>query len=111
MSLIYDSGGDPGIFPSRPTVTHYHQTTGTTALRAYVSILFPGGMKINNIRVFSRGQERWVSSPDHPYKRRNGETAYEPILEFSTSEAQDRFQSAVLDAVDRYLGKDTTNVQ
>jgi hypothetical protein len=107
MSL-YNSGGDPSIVPSRPLVTDYRAMKGNSSLKGFASVLFSGGIKINDIKIFSRGDERWVNPPDLPFTRRNGETAYKPLIEFLTSEERDRFQNAVLDAVDRFLSGEAT---
>ncbi len=104
MSILYDSHGDPSILPARPTVTRYYPIKGSTTLRAFVSVLFPGGLHVHSIRLHARDGKRWVSFPDQPYKRRNGEIGYQPILEFSTAEEQNRFQAEVLAAISRFHG-------
>jgi len=45
---------------------------------------------------------RWVGMPAKPYKK-NGETKWSPLVEFSTKEACERFRDAALAALDAHL--------
>jgi hypothetical protein len=107
MSLLYDSHGDPQIFPARPTVTHYRPVGNGTL--TFLNVLFPGGLTICEIRLFNKDGRRWVTPPTHAFERRNGETQYRWLLDFSTPEQQDEFQAEVLAAVDRFIGGKTGN--
>jgi hypothetical protein len=104
MSLIYDSHGDPNLRPALPVVIQYRETSGSGALKAFVSVHFPGGAIVRSIKYFSQGDRRWVKPPDQAYPKRNGETGYQAILEFATREAEAQFEMAVLAAIARFLG-------
>ena|ERR1017187_8893368 len=105
MSLLYNSKNDPRIVPARPTVINY-RATGTGTL-TFVSVLFPGGLTVNDIRLFNKDGKRWVTPPVRTYQNRNGETEYKWLLEFCTPEQQEEFQTVVLAAVDRFTGGET----
>ena len=104
MSIIFDSHGDPRIVPARPTVTYYRPAGSGTL--TFVNVLFPGGLTVNDVRLFNKDGHRWVSPPVRTYQKRTGETEYKWLLEFSTPEKQEEFQAEVLAAVERFLGEE-----
>jgi len=66
-------------------------------------------LTIRDVALHRKGESRWVSPPGRPWIK-DGELIHEPdgrikyakILEFETSEVQQAFSAAVLDAYDIY---------
>jgi hypothetical protein len=102
MSLIYNANGAPGVIPARPTLTRYLTIPSGTV--TFVSVVFPGGLTIHDIRVFGAGANRKVAPPSQTFQRKNGQATYKDVFEFSTAEARAEFERQVLAAVDRYVG-------
>ena len=107
MSLNYNANGAAGVIPARPTILRYTPIPSGTVI--FASVVFPGGLTIHDIRVFGAGANRKVAPPSQSFKRKNGETDYKDVLEFSTAEARAEFERQVLAAVDRYVGGEVEN--
>jgi len=62
----------------------------------------PWKLKIHNIMVFQKGQNRWVSLPREKYESQ-GETKFRDFLEFTDASALKRFRDQILSAVESYI--------
>jgi hypothetical protein len=71
------------------------------SLRGFFSLILPSGMIVNDCQFFQKGDRRWINLPTRPYESRGGERKFAPIVEFENREAEDRFATAVLSALDR----------
>ena len=109
MSLNYNANGTAGVIPARPTVTRYQPIPSGAVI--FVSVVFPGGLTIHDIRVFGAGANRKVAPPSQAFQRKNGQAAYKDVFEFSTAEARAEFERQVLAAVDRFVGGEVRNAE
>jgi len=62
----------------------------------------PWKLKIHEVVVFQKGQNRWVSLPSRKYEV-HGETKYAKQMEFDDSSAEKRFRDQIMEAVDQYM--------
>lgn len=62
-------------------------------------------MRLQNVMVFEEGAKRWVNMPTHVFENREGETIYQELISFDSSDITRRFKAQVKKAVDEYLAK------
>ncbi len=73
------------------------------AMRGFLSIILPHGIRLTSFRLFEKNGERWIGMPSEKYRKRDGSTGYAPIIEFESRQQEREFQAAALAALDRYL--------
>lgn len=56
---------------------------------------------LNKISIFNKNGNRWINFPQESYEA-NGEKAYFPLVKIDNPQTLAKFQSAVLEAVDKY---------
>ena len=64
----------------------------------------PWKLKINEVIVFQKGQNRWISLPSRKFDK-DGETKYFPLMEFDDNGADKRFRDQIMTAIDAYISK------
>jgi DNA-binding cell septation regulator SpoVG len=69
-------------------------------LRAFLSVELRGGFIINDCRLMETAGGRWIAPPSREYKKRDGTIAYADTIEFSSRDAKQVFEAAVLAALD-----------
>jgi hypothetical protein len=83
-------------------------------LRGFCDLELPNGLVFKGCGVHERDGERWVSMPTRPQIDRDGKVlltpktrqpAYATIVDFRDQRARERFQAAVLEAVDHLLAR------
>jgi hypothetical protein len=90
MSLLYNANGAVGVFPTKPTVTSYYPINNGN-LVAYFEVLFPGGIKLCDLVLFKRDNQRWISTPSREINRKNGKNEYRDVIVFTTTECRSQF--------------------
>jgi len=75
-------------------------------LLSVVSIRLPkwGGFRIKNIKVFEKGDSRWMTLPSEEYEA-DGKTKYFPLVDFDSDNMAEAFRKAFFKAYDSYLEK------
>lgn len=63
----------------------------------------PWHLKINEVLVFEKGANRWVSLPSRKYLANDNTEKYAPLLEFDEPGMLKKFRDHIMDAVDRYI--------
>jgi hypothetical protein len=79
------------------------------ALRGYVTVQLPIGLRLINCPVLVSNGKAWVSLPakptlDHDGKHKtdpNGKPVYAPVVEWRSRELRDRFSDIVIAAIRR----------
>ena len=77
------------------------------AMRGFCDVTMPSGMVLHRCSVFSKDGRAWVSPPSKQVIGRdgtvqrdaNGKTRYEPVASFTDRATQDRWSTAVVDAL------------
>lgn len=78
------------------------------ALVGFASIVLPGGIVVEAITVYAKGESRWANPPRKPSISRDGhlerdeagKVAYEPVIGFASAAARSAWSSAVVRAVE-----------
>jgi DNA-binding cell septation regulator SpoVG len=70
-------------------------------LRGFVSIELPSGLILHGLTYHQKEDSRWIGMPAKQYEK-DGATTWAPQVEFVSKESRDKFQTAVLAAIDRY---------
>jgi hypothetical protein len=73
-------------------------------LRGFLTLTLPSGLILHNCTFHRKGDSRWLGLPAQRFTKPDGTTSYTPQVEFVDRAASDRFQTAALQAIDRYLG-------
>lgn len=74
-------------------------------LRGFFTVTLTSGLIIHRCMLHQKESKRWVSLPAQEYKDPYGAKQYANILEFTDRETSDRFQNAVLTALDEFFQK------
>ena len=90
------------------TTTHQMQISNWKAhekntLRGFFTIITASGLIINDCTLHQKGDRRWVGLPAREYTDTNGDRTFATLLAFIDRPTSDRFQTAALDALDRYF--------
>lgn len=72
-------------------------------LQGFLSITLPSGLVINNCMLHEKNASGWIGLPARQYAKDDDSTSYAPLIEFASAEARRRFQTAALEAVDRFV--------
>ena len=75
------------------------------ALQAFFTAILPSGLVLHKCTYFVRGKKRWVGLPAQQYTQPDGSAGYFQLVEFIDRATADKFQSAILPAIDQYLEK------
>lgn len=83
------------------------------ALRGYLSIAVAkwGGFQINDMAYFEMNGKRWINFPSREYLNKDGEKKYAAFNGFTTPEVKQKFQDAVIVALDEWLKKNGPQIQ
>jgi|SRR5215470_6287883 len=74
-------------------------TKGT--LQGFFTVGLPSGMVIHDFSLHVNGRSRWVGPPSKRYAKKDGTEAFEPLVQFSSRQAADRFRDLALAALDK----------
>ncbi len=73
-------------------------------LIGFVDLEMPSGLIVRGLMLFEKNNKRWCSFPSKEFSKQDGTKGYSPLLEFSSRDISDRFQSAVVPLVEKSLG-------
>jgi hypothetical protein len=73
-------------------------------LRGFLTITVPSGMVLRGCTLHEKEGARWIGLPAQKFLKGGGVTTYMPVVEFTTKEARDRFNSAALRALEKTMG-------
>ena len=62
------------------------------------------GLEIRDVTLHEKGGKRWLGLPSKAYEK-DGKTLWSAIIDFYDKLRGDQFQTAALDALDRFLAK------
>lgn len=60
------------------------------------------GLEINNIKIFQKGEQNWISLPSKMYEIA-GKKKFVPYVQFKDAETQKKFMVSVKDAIDKKI--------
>ena len=63
----------------------------------------PWKMTLNDVKIFEKGANRWISMPSREHVNELGEKKYIELITFDNEGVKNRFRSQVMGAVDKYL--------
>jgi predicted DNA-binding transcriptional regulator AlpA/DNA-binding cell septation regulator SpoVG len=72
-------------------------------LRGFLTLSLPSGLVIHKCQLIETGGGCWVGLPAHRFQAANGSIHYVPLIDFATKSARRDFESAALEAVERFL--------
>ena len=72
-------------------------------LLGFLSLTTPSGLILNGCTYHAKGTAKWIGMPAQKFTKEDGSVSYTPILDFNSKSARDRFQSAAVRAVERFL--------
>jgi hypothetical protein len=76
------------------------------SLQGFLAIATPSGLVLHDCTLHERADgRRWVGLPAKQYTKNDGETAWARLVDFIDTRTYFRFQTAALEAVDRYFAE------
>jgi hypothetical protein len=63
------------------------------------------GLTIHGVCLHLKEGKRWVSLPAKPWTDQDGNQKWQPVLEFTDSDARAAFQAAAIKAIDELRGR------
>lgn len=102
------SGSDKQSFAPAPFVLADFRAHRSGALIGFASIVLPGGIVVEGISLYAKGDARWANPPRKPQISRDGhlerdeqgKPLYEPTIGFASAAAKQAWSSAVVRAVE-----------
>jgi DNA-binding cell septation regulator SpoVG len=88
--------------PSEQFIAFNWRALEKNTLRGFVSLELPSGLIIHECSVHSRDGKTWVAMPAREYKK-DGESKWRAVIDFSDKETGKAFQKRALQAVDEML--------
>jgi hypothetical protein len=73
-------------------------------LLGFLPLTLPSRLLLHNCSLHQENGARWIGLPSRQYTKGDGSTSFMPLIDFTTKEARQRFQTAALEAVDRHMG-------
>jgi DNA-binding cell septation regulator SpoVG len=90
-------------------ILNFKDISTTSYLKGSFSIALSSNMQIHDIKLFQKGDSRWITLPQREYlDKETGAKKYFGIVRFPDKEQSDSFQRVVLKAVDEYRAKNPT---
>jgi hypothetical protein len=92
------TNGGPRNITIRDWSPHFKNT-----LVGFFTAILPSGMVVDGLMLHQKADERWVSMPASEWTDAGGARQYAPVIGFIDGPTRERFQQAVLAAVDQFL--------
>ena len=73
------------------------------SLRGFLSLILPSGLVLNDCTYHQKDAARWIGLPARQYTAADGKLSWSPVVEFASKEERSVFQTAALEAVDRFM--------
>jgi DNA-binding cell septation regulator SpoVG len=75
---------------------------GKNTLRGFATVrLTSVNLEIRDIAVHEKSGQSWLSVPSRPYETEDGETKYSYIVKFYEKATWEKFQTTVLEEIDK----------
>ena len=65
--------------------------------------IVPWHMRLNEIKIFEKGTNRWIGMPSREFINNLGEKKYIELVTFDNEGVKNRFRSQIMGAIDKYL--------
>jgi len=75
------------------------------SLRGFLTLTLSSELVLNNCQLLQTGTDYWIGLPSQRFLRKDGSTAYVPIVEFATKRARQQFQAEALRAAEWLLAE------
>lgn len=73
-------------------------------LLATVSVkIAPWCLTLHQVKIFEKGQNRWLGMPSRDYALETGEKKYDELIVFDSPAVAKRFRDQIMVAFDKYL--------
>jgi hypothetical protein len=74
-------------------------------LRGFFTATLPSGLVLRDLKLHERAETRWIGFPAREWTNLRGQKQYTQHVDFTSRATRDRFQDAVLVALDHYLAE------
>ena len=65
--------------------------------------IVPWKLTLHEVKVFMKGQNRWVGMPSREYLNESGEKKYIELMSFDSEAVKNSFRRQITEAVDKYM--------
>ena len=65
--------------------------------------IVPWTITFHEIKVFEKGNNRWIGLPSREFVGENGEKKYVELITFDNESAKNRFRNQIMGAIDKFL--------
>ena len=65
----------------------------------------PWDQELREIKIFEKGQNRWLGMPAREFVNSMGEKKYVELIDFRREATKNRFRAQIMGAVDKYLAE------
>ncbi len=63
----------------------------------------PWDLELNDVKIFEKGQNRWITMPSKEVLNSLGEKKYVEMINFRKESTKNRFRSQIMGAIDKFL--------
>jgi DNA-binding cell septation regulator SpoVG len=84
---------------ARPFAISNWSAYSKNTLRGFFTVELPSGLVIHSLALHVKNGARWISMPGRKRSTQHGSTTFEPLVQFATRRAGDRFRDACLTAL------------
>lgn len=71
-------------------------------------VIVPWQMILKEIKIFQKGNNRWITMPNRDYIDKDGNTKYLELIDFISPQKKAKFKEQVEEAVKNYLKENPT---
>lgn len=65
--------------------------------------IIPWKMTLREVKVFQKGENRWIGMPSRDFINNAGEKKYVDLVDWDNEGIKNRFRSQIMGAVDKFL--------
>lgn len=67
--------------------------------------ILPWKMTIHEIKIFQKGENRWIALPTSEFVNKAGEVKYKEHLSFDNDAVKNRFRNQIMGAIDKFISE------
>lgn len=67
--------------------------------------IIPWKLTLHEIKIFEKGQNRWIGMPAREHTNDAGEKKYIELISFDNEGVKNRFRTQIMNAIDKYLAE------
>ncbi len=67
--------------------------------------IIPWRITLREVKVFQKGNSRWLGMPSKEYTSDSGEKRYTELIAFDNDEVKNRFRSQIMGVIDKFLAE------